>query len=158
MSLSLSFVDKEISKIIENKKLPYPLNIAMATAWVLGNQKGESLKVLDVHKISSLADFFIIASATNSTQARSMADNISSQLKKHGFAARSIEGLHESDWILLDFGDIIVHVFVDPARQIYDLDDVWKEAKRIDIPSEYYYANTEEDLKTNNEQSDKNYF
>ena len=156
--MSLSFVDKEIDKIIKDKKYPYPLNIAMATSWILGNHKGESLKVLDVHKISSLADYFIIASATNSTQARSMADNISIQLKKHGFAPRSIEGLHESDWILLGFGDIIVHVFVEPATQIYDLDDVWKEAKRIDIPNDYYYSSPEEEKKPAMGQSDKHYF
>ena len=156
--MNLSFVDKEIGKIIKNKKFPYPLNIAMATAWLLGNQKGESLKVLDVNKISSLADYFIIASATNTTQAKSMADNISVQLKKHGFCARSIEGLNESDWVLLDFGDIIVHVFVSSAREVYDLDDVWKEAKRIDIPVDYYYSTPTEDKKTDEEQSDKNYF
>ncbi len=156
--MSISFVDKEISKIIKNKKFSYPLNLAMAATWMLGNQKGESLKVLEVKDISSLADYFVIASATNATQAKSMADNISVQLKKHGFAARSIEGLHESDWVLLDFGDIIVHVFLDHARQVYDLDDVWKAAKRIDIPSDYYNSTPPEERKSDESESSKNYF
>jgi len=137
--MSDNFVDKEINKIFEDKSLEFPKNMAMAAAWILGNKKGINLKILDVKGKSSLSDYFILASAQNAIQARAMADEVLSQLINHGAKNISSEGLKgQSDWILLDLGDILVHIFLDMSREIYDLDSLWSESEQVEIPQDYY--------------------
>ncbi|WP_052590718.1 ribosome silencing factor [Halobacteriovorax marinus] len=144
--MSAEFITKEVEKIVKNTEFEYPLNIAMATAWILGNFKGINLKVLDVKESSSLTDFFVLGSATNPTMAQSMADEITKQLKVHGYEVISREGSRKGDdWILLDFGDIIVHVFLDVSRSVYDLDNLWENAKEVEIPNSYYFSSDDEE-------------
>ncbi|PIK13901.1 ribosome silencing factor [Halobacteriovorax sp. JY17] len=144
--MSTDFITKEVQKIVKEQKLEYPLNIAMATAWILGNFKGINLKILDVAKSSSLTDFFVLGSATNPTMAQSMADEITRQLKGHGYEVISREGSKKGDdWILLDFGDIIVHVFLDVSRSVYDLDNLWENATEVEIPNSYYFSSDDEE-------------
>lgn len=138
--MSKEYVAKEIDKIISDEELSFPKNMAMAAAWLLGNLKGINLKVFDVSHTSSLADYYVLASATNTTQASSMADDIVRNLKRHGMSFLSKEGVNGSDWILLDAGDIIVHIFLDAAREVYALEDLWLEAKPISIPQSYYFS------------------
>lgn len=138
--MSKEFVDKEIEKIIEDKELTYPKNMAMACAWLLGNLKGINLKVLDVSHTSSLSDFYVLASATNSTQASAMADEIIRCLKKHGMSFLSKEGTSGSDWILLDAGDVIIHIFLEASREVYGLETLWEEAQSVSIPQSYYFS------------------
>lgn len=138
--MSREFVDAEIEKIVNDKELSYPKNMAMASAWILGNLKGINLKVFDVSHTSSLSDFYVLASASNTTQASSMAEDITRVLKKHGMTILSKEGTNGSDWILLDAGDIIVHIFLDSAREVYGLEELWKEAKPVGIPQDYYFS------------------
>ncbi|OUR97445.1 ribosome silencing factor [Halobacteriovorax marinus] len=129
----------------------------MATAWILGNFKGINLKILDVSKTSSLTDFFVLASATNPTMAQSMADVIVKQLKDHGYEMISREGSQKGDdWILLDFGDIIVHVFLDISRNVYDLDNLWENAVEVEIPNSYYFSS--EDEEKSEDATGKSYF
>lgn len=141
--MSGEYVNKEIGKIIKDSSLEFPLNLAMAAAWICGNLKGINLKILNTKKTSSLSDYFVIASATNSTQAAAMAEDIMVQLKSHGCTVRSREGLSGSDWILIDFGDIIVHIFLETARDVYSLESLWKEAIPVHIPQEYYFSSEE---------------
>lgn len=144
--MSNEFITKEVTTIVKNKELEYPLNIAMATAWILGNFKGINLKVLDVTKSSSLTDYFVLGSATNPTMAQSMADVIIKQMKDHGYEVISREGSKKGDdWILLDFGDIIVHVFLDISRNVYDLDNLWENAVEVEIPNSYYFSSEDEE-------------
>jgi ribosome-associated protein len=138
--MSSEFVAAEVDKIINDKALEFPKNIAMAATWVLGNLKGINLKVMDVSHTSSLSDFYIVASATNSTQAASMANEILRQLKRHDLNFLSKEGLNGSDWILLDGGDIIVHIFLETARDVYGLEEIWTDAKPVEIPQSYYFS------------------
>jgi len=138
--MSKDYIETEVDKIIQDKTLDFPKNMAMACAWILGNFKGISLKVLDLRNATSLADYFVIASATNLTQARSMADAICKQMQKHEHETLSKEGIAGSDWILLDFGDIIVHIFQEISRDIYNLEDLWREATPIEIPQHYYFS------------------
>lgn len=138
------YISKEVEKIISNKEFAYPMNMAMASAWMLGNLKAFNLKVLNTEKSSSLADFYIIGSATNITQAQAMAETIMVQLKKHGANPRSTEGTKGADWILIDLGDIIVHIFLDTARSVYDLDSLWATATVVDIPQDYYFSSEDE--------------
>lgn len=138
--MSNEFISKEIEKIINDTNFPFPLNTAMAAAWILGNYKGINLKVLDMKPVSSLSDYFIFASATNSSQMKAMANEVIVQLKKYDLNPLSHEGKHEADWVLLDLGDIIVHIFLESARENYDLDGLYKEARPVEIPQSYYFS------------------
>ena len=134
------FIQTEIKKVMENESFEFPLNHAMASAWILANFKGEDLKVFDLKKSSSLCDFAIIATAHNATQAKSMADEIEFNLKNHGAKVLSSEGYESAEWILLDTGDVMVHIFNGPARDIYDLDMVLVKNPQVKIPEEYYFG------------------
>jgi ribosome-associated protein len=133
------FITKEIDKIFNQKKYPFPLNIAMITAWIEGHLKGINLKIINTSASTSLTDYFVICSAKNSVNARAMASEISFQLKRLGYPPISIEGMKDSDWILLDHGDILVHIFLEHIRDIYALDKIWEKSPIEKIPEEYYY-------------------
>lgn len=147
------YVQREVNKLFENKEYEFPLNIAMASAWILGNYKANNLKLLNVSKKSTLSDYFILASAENLTQAYAMADRIQRELKRLGFPSISIEGMKGSDWILLDHGDILIHIFLDTSREVYDLDGLWKDCTTEKIP-EYFYTSTPSEIINKNEEED----
>lgn len=145
---SKEFLDNEVTKIINDSKHESPLNFAMAGAFVMGNFKGLNLKILDLRNVAAIADIFVIGSATNPTQASAMSEEISRQMRLHGHEAISREGFKQSaDWILLDYGDIIFHVFMETHRYIYDLDTLYAKAESIDIPQEYYYDDPANSIK-----------
>lgn len=157
--MSRDYIQKNVDQIMAEHK--FPLNMAMSCCWILGNFKGINLKLLDVSQCSSLADYYILASATNFTQAQSMADEIMRQMKRSGFGATSKEGHeNESEWLLLDLKDIIVHIFQENARPSYDLENLWKEAVQIEIPHSYYFSDQElqEDAGDKKKDSDEDYF
>jgi ribosome-associated protein len=135
------YVQAEVRKVLTTKTFEFPLSHAMASAWVLANFKGDNLKIFDMRKSSSLCDFAVLATAQNATQARAMVDEISQNLKLEGNAnVLSYEGYESADWILLDTGDIMVHVFNGPARDVYDLDLVYAKNPQVKIPEEYYFG------------------
>ena len=150
-----AFIDNEVKKIIESDEFEYPLNAAMAATWIIGNFKGFNLKVIDVEGRSSLADYFLLASCDNVIQAQAICDEISMQLKKYGVKTLSIEGKNDAEWILLDLGDIIIHIFQDNAREIINLDSLWIDYKTVPIPESYY--NTIEPT-TEDQNNNKSYF
>lgn len=159
--MSQEFVTVEVDKIVKDETYEYPLNMAMAAAWILGNLKGINLKVFNVSKSSSLSDFYVLASASNSTQARSMADAIQKNLTRNGMNFISKEGVSESDWILLDGGDIIVHIFQESARDVYELESVWKDATSVKIPNDYYFSSDDAEAAENasdREKKDRDFF
>jgi len=96
------------------------------------DQKGEDLVVLDVTKISSFADYFIICHGQSGRQVRGIARHIKEKLGESGFEPFGIEGSDEGDWILMDYNEIIIHVFHKSMREFYDLERLWHEAPRID--------------------------
>ena len=159
--MSNEFINKEIDEIMKDKDFEFPQNSAMSSAWILGNFKGTNLKVLKMSKDFSLTDFFVIGSAQNSTQSKAMADEICFQLKRFNMEVRSKESDQNSEWTLLDFGDIIVHIFVEHARSTYDLESLWSNSTEIEIPQEYYFER-ENDLDNNSSsllgKSEKEYF
>lgn len=153
--MSNDFVSNEVKKIVGNKDFQYPLNLAMASTWVFANFKGINLKIYDVQESSTLSDFFIIGTVANVTQARSVAETIERQLRKAGQKSTRVEGLDDAEWILLDACDIIVHIFLENIREIYDLDSLWAKYPQVKIPQEYYFPRDE-----NKEQNldDRGYF
>ena len=131
------FIEKEITKVIEGNKSEFPKNIALACAWVIANFKGINIKIFDVKDSSSLCDYNIIASAQNTTQARSIVDVLAPALKANDQEIISLEGVHEAEWILVDAGDVIVHLFLETSRDVFDLDNLWKNYDQVQIPEEY---------------------
>lgn len=96
-------------------------------------KKAIDLTVLDLRGVATFTDFFIIASGSNKRQMQAITDEVVEQLKRHGSAAARVEGYQAAEWILADYGDFIVHVFDEKARRFYDLEYLWREAKRLDI-------------------------
>jgi ribosome-associated protein len=134
------YVQNEVKKVISNTGFEFPLNHAMASAWIVANFKGENLKVFDLRGSSSLCDYSVLATAQNVTQARAMVDEISANLKNNGASIVSYEGYESADWILLDTGDIIIHIFNGPARDVYDLDLILMKNAQVKIPEEFYFG------------------
>lgn len=107
--------------------------------WALlaaSDKKAIDLTVLDLRGIATFTDFFIIATGANKRQMQAIADEIVEQLKRLGSPAARVEGYQAAEWILIDYGDFIVHVFDGRARRFYDLEYLWREAKRLDVSAE----------------------
>ena len=103
-------------------------------AWnALNDKKGEDIKIIDITGISVLADYFIIANGTSDSQVNALVDNVEEELHKADYSLKQREGQASGSWVLLDFGDIIVHVFDKENRLFYDLERIWKDGKITDI-------------------------
>ena len=105
--------------------------MAQIACKAIDDKKGQDIKVIDIHNVSVIADYFVIASGTNSNQVQAIVDNVEEQLGRAGFEAKQIEGNRNSSWILMDYGDVIVHVFSKEDRLFYDLERIWKDGKKI---------------------------
>jgi ribosome-associated protein len=92
--------------------------------------------VLDLTGVTSFADFFVICTGSNSRQSQAISDEIAVQLKQQGERPMSVEGYSQAEWILADYGDFLVHIFSPKSREYYDLERLWRTAKRVDIPAE----------------------
>jgi ribosome-associated protein len=101
------------------------------------DKKALDLVVLDLREIATFTDHFVIASGNNERQVQAISDEVFEKLKKSGTAAARVEGYKSAEWILLDYGDFIVHVFQDKARKFYDLERLWRESKRLALPPEF---------------------
>jgi ribosome-associated protein len=97
-------------------------------------KKAEEIVVLDVQPYSSVADYFMICSGTSDRQVKAIADGIEAQLKQNGEKPLAIEGYQEATWILIDCADLVIHIFADETRRFYDLERLWGQAARVDIP------------------------
>src|SRR5438445_4875543 len=94
------------------------------------------LTVLDLRGIASFTDFFVIATGTNKRQVQAISDEVVEQLKRRGTRSARVEGYQTAEWILIDYGDFVFHVFDEKARRFYDLERLWREAKRVDVSPE----------------------
>ena len=112
---------------IENSK-----KMALMAMEALEDRKGIDVHAIDISEISTLADYFIIANGTNSNQVQAMADSVQDALGRSGYLTKNVEGYESANWILLDFGDIIVHVFDSENRVFYDLERIWRDGKPIE--------------------------
>ena len=107
--------------------------MAQIACKAIDDKKGQDIKVIDIHTVSVIADYFVIASGTNSNQVQAIVDNVEEQLGRAGFEAKQIEGNRNSSWILMDFGDVIVHVFDEENRLFYDLERIWRDGKVLEM-------------------------
>lgn len=93
--------------------------------------KALDLMMLEVSGVSSFTDYFVICSGKSSRQVQGIADNLETALRRYGHKPLGIEGQSEGQWILMDYGDVIVHIFYEPVRLFYDLESLWADAKRV---------------------------
>lgn len=99
----------------------------------LDEKKGEDIRIIDIAGISVLADYFIIANGSSESQVQAMVDNVEEEMHKVGYSLKQREGYGSGNWVLLDFGDVIVHVFDKENRLFYDLERIWRDGKNIEI-------------------------
>ena len=97
----------------------------------LEDKKAEDIKIIDISEVSVIADYFIIAGGTNRSQLQALCDNVDEKLTKAGYPSRQIEGYNTANWILMDFHDVIVHIFDKENRLLYDLERIWRDGRRI---------------------------
>ena len=98
----------------------------------LEEKKAEDIRIIDISSVSVLADYFIIANGTNRSQIQALADNVQEKLGRAGYICKQVEGYQTANWVLLDFGDVIVHIFDAKNRLLYDLERIWRDGKQID--------------------------
>lgn len=106
---------------------------AIKTAEILNNKLGSDIKVIEITDVSSLADYMVIATGRSNTQVKALAEEVEFKLDEMGISVSHIEGHRSNTWILLDYVDIIVHVFDEEARDFYDLERLWQDGKEIDL-------------------------
>lgn len=106
-------------------------DLCKAAIAALEDKKAEDISVIDISEVSVLADYFLIASGSNRSQIQAMCDNVEETLGRAGNPVKQIEGYDSANWILMDFGDIIVHIFDKENRLFYDLERIWRDGKKI---------------------------
>ena len=109
------------------------LEQAIESAKILSDKKARNVSAIKIGEISSIADYMVIATGNNSTHVKALADELEFQLKGIGLTPHHIEGHRSDSWILLDYTDVIVHVFSDEAREYYNLDHLWLDGEAVDL-------------------------
>ncbi|HEY3968357.1 MAG TPA: ribosome silencing factor [Planctomycetaceae bacterium] len=112
------------------------MNTACRCAKTAEDMRGKDTIVLDLTEVTAIVDFFVITTGTSGRQMRSVADEIERTMRTTGSRPRSVEGANDANWILEDFGDIVLHVFSPEARKLYDLEHLWADAPRVDWKAE----------------------
>lgn len=107
--------------------------IALTAAQAAGDKKAEDICVLDVHKISPVTDFFVICSGRSNTQIRAIAESVMEAVSGLGQRYLRKEGNEDAGWVLIDFGDAVVHVFDEREREFYKLESLWKDAEKLSL-------------------------
>ena len=110
-----------------------PKELALAATAALDSKKGRDIKVLETAHLTTLADYFVLCTATSTTQVKALADTCEKMLKDLGEPPHHVEGHREGGWILLDFSSVVVHVFMEESRKFYDLERLWADATPVDI-------------------------
>lgn len=117
---------------MENNKSKEMAKLAIQA---LEDKKAEDIKVIDISEVSVIADYFIIANGTNRSQIQAMSDNVEETLGRAGYPLKQIEGYQNANWVLLDFNDVIIHIFDKENRLFYDLERIWRDGKLIETDS-----------------------
>ena len=100
-------------------------------------KKAYDFVVIEVREVTSIADYFIICTGRSDRQVQSIAQDLEEALNQAGISLLSVEGANRGHWILMDFSDVVVHIFYEPVRQFYDLDGLWGHAPRVELPEPY---------------------
>lgn len=98
-------------------------------------KQAKNARVLDLREVTSFADYFVILSGANTRQIQAISDEIHQRLKKLGEMPNSVEGYDNAEWVLMDYGDYLIHIFSEKARLYYDLERLWRDAKTVELPA-----------------------
>jgi len=107
--------------------------MALDVAGFIDDKKGHDIKILDVRHLSSIADFFIVATGTSTTHVNAIADGVIEEMREKGVSVDHKEGMRGGNWILLDYIDVIVHVFTRAEREYYDIERIWSDAENLEL-------------------------
>ena len=99
----------------------------------LDDKKAEDIQIIDIHEVSYMADYFVIANGTNINQVHALCDNVSEEMAKLKMLTKQTEGYTSGNWVLMDYGDIIIHIFDKESRSYYDLERIWKDGKIVEF-------------------------
>ena len=99
----------------------------------LEDKKAEDIRVIDISEVSVIADYFVIAGGTNKAQIQALCDNVQEKLGRAGYPEKQTEGYKTANWILLDYGDVIVHIFDKENRLLYDLERIWRDGVQVEL-------------------------
>lgn len=102
----------------------------------LEDKKAINIKVIDISEVSVIADYFVITSGTNANQVQALSDNVLDELAKESIHPKQIEGYNSANWILMDYNDIIIHIFNQENRLFYDLERIWRDGRVVELPIE----------------------
>ena len=108
------------------------LNMVKIAKKALEDKKAQNIKIIDIRQVTVIADYFLIADGANPNQVQAMVDNVEEALGKAGYECRQIEGYGAGGWVLMDYGDIIVHAFSSEDRLFYDLERIWRDGKLLE--------------------------
>lgn len=117
--------------LLKKRAQAAPEQIWLAIVEAAESKQAKDIKVLDLRALTSFADFFVVLSGANARQIQAIANEIETQLKKLGEYPNSVEGYQNAEWVLLDYGDYLIHIFTEKARQYYDLERLWRDAKVV---------------------------
>lgn len=109
------------------------LTLAKTAAGILDAKKADNINVIRINNISSLGDYFVIANGTSNTHVHALADELEEKLKELGRAPARVEGYRSNSWIILDYEEVVVHLFTADAREFYDLDRLWADGEKLDL-------------------------
>lgn len=109
----------------------HSMKLAKLAIAALEDKKAEDIRVIDISEVSVIADYFIIAGGSNRSQIQALCDNVEEKMGRAGSIVKQIEGYDTANWILMDFGDVIVHIFDRENRLLYDLERIWRDGKQI---------------------------
>jgi ribosome-associated protein len=111
-----------------------PDELVMIAARAAGEKKATDMLLLDLRQVASFTEYFLLCTGANTRQVQAISDSVEDQLRQSGKRPLHIEGYTGGEWILMDFGDFIVHVFSPAARRFYDLERLWRDALKVDLP------------------------
>lgn len=111
------------------------MEMAKLAIEALEEKKAEDIRVIDISEVSVIADYFLIAGGNNRNQIQTLCDNVEEKLGRAGYLCRQKEGYDTANWILMDFGDVIVHIFDKENRLLYDLERIWRDGKMVEADS-----------------------
>ncbi|MEG0779363.1 MAG: ribosome silencing factor [Oscillospiraceae bacterium] len=110
-----------------------PKEMALLAASALDSKKAQAIKVIEIASLTTLADYFVIATGTSNTQISALSDIVEEKLSQAGEDSLHREGYRDGTWVLLDYGCIAVHVFSEEAREFYSLERLWQDGKPVDL-------------------------
>lgn len=126
---AISEVPGRPSQMTDEELLGY-VRIAVQAA---DNKKAEDIVILRLTEITSFTDYFVICTGNSTRQVQAIADEVTDRLKEYGMRSRNTEGYNSAEWVLIDYGAFVVHIFSGNARRFYDLERLWRDAERVEF-------------------------